>query len=385
MDREQIQEWLARRITSERRNQLGFASLGAISGIAVTGLTAALGTKVLFLAIHQVIEIGRAFGYWKLTFEAKPLNLVCIAVSFMALQLAGLRSVDDDYIFYLPKVDWRSSENIGAVIGIIWAVTLDIVYSGPRLLAFTRERLCLRRELHDLDQSICAGVLEVIHRRDRRVAFTDLERKVPGFSEALHVGQMMLIKGVLHLPSDPPGLSINSELKKEFGGAPRHQRVDVDSDPEPSPQPDQRTTNEKNKSHTESRHSAKPPAFRCAGCRRKFRLRNLQGGVDFNCPLCGEAYRTIADSKGRVRVEKKADEFDPSIDIDFSNETAQAFLILGLPPDADRDEVKKAYRRLMKEFHPDKAANMSPADRRHFEERSKEINRAYGEILDALK
>lgn len=385
MDREQIQEWLTRRIQSERRNQLGFATLGAAAGIAVTGLTAALGTTVLYLAIHQTVEIGRAFGYWRITFEATPLNLAGIATAFLALQLAGLRSVDEDYIFYLPQVDWRSSENIGAVIGVMWAILLDIIYSGPRLIAFSRERLQLRRQLGDLDQQICGGVLEAIHRRDRRVSFTELERKIPGFSEALHLGQMMLIKGVLHLPSDPPGLSINSELKKEFGGAPRHQKVDFDADPKSRPQAEERQTTEENTRHAESRHSAKPPAFRCVSCRRKFRLRNLQGGIDFKCPLCGEAYRTVADSKGRVRVEKKADEFDPTIDIDFSNETAQAFLTLGLPPDADRDEVKKAYRRLMKEFHPDKAANMSPADRRHFEERSKEINRAYGEILDALK
>jgi|GEM_PF-2106617 len=385
MDREQIQEWLGRRIGCDRRTQLGLACLCAGSGIAITGLTAALATGTIYLAIHQVVEIGRAFWSWKTTFDATPFNLSCIAASFLALQLAGLRRVDDDFVFYLPQVDWRASENIGVVIGIIWAVLLDLVYSGPRLIRFSRERLQLRRELGDLDQQICGGVLEAIHRKDRQVSFTDLERRVTGFSEAIHLGQMMLIKGVLHLPSDPPGLSINSELKKEFGGAPRNQRVKVESAPDQKNEADATPPPDVEAERPTARQSAKPPSFRCVGCRRKFRLRNLQGDVDFACPLCGEAYRTVADSKGRVRVEKQADEFDPSLDIDFSNGNAQAFLTLGLPPDATRDDVKKAYRRLMKEFHPDKAANMSPADRRHFEERSKDINRAYGEILDALK
>lgn len=383
MDREQIQTWLSQRIERDRRTQFGLACLGAASGLAITGLTAALGTGTLYLAIHQVVEIGRAFWSWKTTFEATPLNIGCIAASFLALQLAGLRRVDDDFVFYLPQVDWRASENIGVVIGIIWAVLLDLVYSGPRLIRFAQERLQLRRELGDLDQQICGDVLEVIHRRDRRISFTDLESKVPGFSEAHHMGQMMLIKGILHLPSDPPGLSINSELMKEFGGAPRKQRVNVEAAPESETEKTPATDGDPEPAAF--RQSAKPPAFRCVGCRRKFRLRNLQGGIDFACPLCGEAYRTVADSKGRVRVEKQADEFDPSLDIDFSNGNVQAFLTLGLPPDASRDDVKKAYRRLMKEFHPDKAANMSPADRRHFEERSKDINRAYGEILDAMK
>lgn len=383
MDREQLQQWLHDRIVSERRNQLGFAIVGGLSGTAVTGLTAGLGTGALYLAIHQVMEIGRAFWDWQGSFEATGLNLTGIAVAFLALQLAGMRRATEDYVFYLPQVDWRSSQNVGVVIAAIWAILLDVVYSGPRLIRFSFERLNLRREFAGIDREICVGVLYTIHCQESRVSFIELEDAVPGFDEMEHLRQLLLIKGVMNLRSDPPGLSINSELKKEFGSPPqgRHTRGKAGQSRTTNDDPQQQRPDS---THRQPK-SDKPPAFRCVGCRRKFRLRNLQGGVDFDCPLCGESYRTIADSHGRVRVERQSDDYDPTVDIEFGADIHEAYLTLGLAPGATKDEVRTAYRRLMKEFHPDKSTNLSPPERQHFEEQSKRINQAYGEILDEIR
>ncbi|MGB0580189.1 MAG: J domain-containing protein [Limisphaerales bacterium] len=383
MDREQLQQWLNDRIASERRNQLGFAFVGGASGIAVTTLTAGLGTGAVYLAIHQVMEIGRAFWGWQGSFEATVLNLACIAVAFLALQLAGMRRATEDYVFYLPQVDWRASQNVGVVIATIWAILLDLVYSGPRLIRFSYDRLCLRCEFDAIDREICVGVLHAIHCQESRVSFIELEDAVPGFDEMEHLRQLLLIKGVMNLKSDPPGLSINSDLRKEFG-SPSQKRHARAKRREASG-----ATKDTNQQSRESRggkpKADKPPAFRCVGCRRKFRLRNLQGGVDFNCPMCGESYRTTADSHGHVRVERQSDEYDPTVNIEFGTDIHEAYLTLGLTPGATKDEVKQAYRRLMKEYHPDKATQLSSPERKHFEERSKRINQAYGEILDELR
>ncbi|HXZ49045.1 MAG TPA: DnaJ domain-containing protein, partial [Usitatibacter sp.] len=53
--------------------------------------------------------------------------------------------------------------------------------------------------------------------------------------------------------------------------------------------------------------------------------------------------------------------------------------ILGVPRNASQDEIKQAFRKLARQFHPDvnKAADA--------EERSKEINEAYGVLSDADK
>ena len=54
------------------------------------------------------------------------------------------------------------------------------------------------------------------------------------------------------------------------------------------------------------------------------------------------------------------------------------FITLGVSRDASDDEIKKAYRRLARENHPDKFTD--PDERSRAEEKMKEINAAYEEI-----
>ena len=57
--------------------------------------------------------------------------------------------------------------------------------------------------------------------------------------------------------------------------------------------------------------------------------------------------------------------------------------VLELSPAATLDDVKRAYRRLMREHHPDKHANDAEAEGRAHT-RSLEINRAYAELSALL-
>lgn len=54
------------------------------------------------------------------------------------------------------------------------------------------------------------------------------------------------------------------------------------------------------------------------------------------------------------------------------------YKILGVSPDATDDEVKEAYRKLVKKYHPDKFADSDLAELAN--EKMKEINSAYDEI-----
>jgi DnaJ-domain-containing protein 1 len=59
--------------------------------------------------------------------------------------------------------------------------------------------------------------------------------------------------------------------------------------------------------------------------------------------------------------------------------------ILGVDKSADFPTIKKAYRTLMKEYHPDKLQSLPEEDRLKSEEKSKEINEAYAHFQKTMK
>jgi hypothetical protein len=79
-----------------------------------------------------------------------------------------------------------------------------------------------------------------------------------------------------------------------------------------------------------------------------------------------DSYRTSAASD---RPEHSADEW---------------FAILGVSPSATIEQVREAYRALMKQSHPDLVQGLSPAIRRFAEAETKRINAAYREAVVAL-
>lgn len=60
------------------------------------------------------------------------------------------------------------------------------------------------------------------------------------------------------------------------------------------------------------------------------------------------------------------------------------FTILGIDESANLDEVREAYKTLIKQTHPDRVHEMSPAIRKFAEGETKRINAAYQEALDCL-
>ena len=56
------------------------------------------------------------------------------------------------------------------------------------------------------------------------------------------------------------------------------------------------------------------------------------------------------------------------------------YAVLGLTSDASDEEVDRAYRRLIGQYHPDRVAGAAGELRRQAETRAREINRAYDRI-----
>jgi len=55
--------------------------------------------------------------------------------------------------------------------------------------------------------------------------------------------------------------------------------------------------------------------------------------------------------------------------------------VLGVRKGASVSEIAAAYRRMARTYHPDKVAHRAPEDQEAAEERMKEINAAYSELM----
>ena len=61
-----------------------------------------------------------------------------------------------------------------------------------------------------------------------------------------------------------------------------------------------------------------------------------------------------------------------------------ALKALGLSTDANRDELKRAYRRLARKLHPDLHAGKSALQRKQLERQLATVNHAYRELMQQL-
>ena len=61
----------------------------------------------------------------------------------------------------------------------------------------------------------------------------------------------------------------------------------------------------------------------------------------------------------------------------YTNNRSRYYRILGVKDGASQEEIKKAYRQLAKEHHPDKFVNATDSEKKYHESKMKEINEAY--------
>ena len=64
----------------------------------------------------------------------------------------------------------------------------------------------------------------------------------------------------------------------------------------------------------------------------------------------------------------------------YTEDKSKYYDILGVSKGAGKDEIKRAYRELVKQHHPDKFTNASASEKEYHENKLKEINEAYEKL-----
>lgn len=64
----------------------------------------------------------------------------------------------------------------------------------------------------------------------------------------------------------------------------------------------------------------------------------------------------------------------------YAEDKSKYYKVLGVNPNATKEEIKKAYRELVKQHHPDRFTNANESEKAYHENKIKEINEAYDKL-----
>jgi len=108
-------------------------------------------------------------------------------------------------------------------------------------------------------------------------------------------------------------------------------------------------------------------------------------GIDYN--FC---YENISQYLEKIGFDNQFNQEQESNQQEQNNHTYKdeleaAAIILGISINASINEIKDAYRMKIKDFHPDRNINVTPAVKKYLEEQSILINNAKDTLLSSLK
>jgi hypothetical protein len=133
--------------------------------------------------------------------------------------------------------------------------------------------------------------------------------------------------------------------------------------------------------------NAAAAGFAVAAAALFYLLRRARLRRDYELEIC--AFEDLAYSDPLRPVEPPPEDqaaFDPSQGMEANENSANDtwFVVLGLSPVATIEDVKDAYKTLIKQNHPDRVHDMAPMFRALAEAETKKINAAYRQALARL-
>jgi hypothetical protein len=328
MDSEALQQWLARKARTEAAADSLSGILYFIGGVIASTLVA-LGVAWLgYVIVEQVVALTESSPSWPVKVGFPLEKLWWITLVMLVLMFAGsAMSKSSD-----PTAMSRAF--------------MDFFYAGPRFVSEGLDSLRKASLWRRLDMPVCIETLSVLLTKAERRPMEYLESAVDGFDREKTVEQLRLIDGVVVLKSEPEGLTLTADLRAELGGG--------------QAQPGK------------ERPGSQRVMFTCGVCGCKLRIRLFLVGQVHRCPICQTRYRSFMNSLGQVSLGQELESEAPLPTFGVDNHA-----VLGVSSDASELEIKRAYRRLMKENHPDLCPQDNVERRQRAEEKTKAINQAY--------
>lgn len=119
--------------------------------------------------------------------------------------------------------------------------------------------------------------------------------------------------------------------------------------------------------------------FQCPHCSQRMRVQIPLIGRNSQCKRCGTKFAIGLDEHGNLHVVsngRSKQHHDGEHDTPATSEECLA--LLGLGPIATSEEIKAAYKKQMKDYHPDKVAHLGEKLRAVAGREAQKLNSAYG-------
>jgi len=349
-----VEKWLQRQMMGAILGNLAVGGVLAVLAVPLTVLT----VFVLWLVVRVVRggnPIAEILGRGALGVDNSITIALLLFVGWFVIYLIWARRREERSRRAEDKEDDPAILDLPLIL-------LQILFAAPAVmmtaLGFWGNMLAWTR----LDTASCGAVLAKLIGSQHRVALEVLKQDLPELDWEAILKQMRLIPGVVFLTSQPAGLSVTSDLRQSF-----------------------------NKQRWEEGDWKPPPReerieFPCQRCGQRLRIRRFQLNQPIRCPQCQARYRCRLDVQGRLRIEREPERRRSSGRVREKVADVSAYYrMLELPKDADLVAVRRAYRHMMKQYHPDLYAMAEASKRAQVEEKAKQINEAYHALLDHLE
>jgi len=117
--------------------------------------------------------------------------------------------------------------------------------------------------------------------------------------------------------------------------------------------------------------------IRCPSCKKKIKVKLPLRAKIAKCVACSSSFSLIMDKNGNVKAENVSTDSRTEANTNYGTSVSDYFKILGVESTATPQEVRMAYKRKIREYHPDRVEGLGDKLKETADEESKAINIAY--------